>query len=38
MGVARTLPGLQSLEIGRPDGARARFDSLILANVHRMAK
>lgn len=38
MGVARTLPGLRSFQIERPAGARARFDSLILANVHRMAK
>lgn len=38
MGVARTLPGLQSSEIEQPDGARARFDTLILANIHRMAE
>lgn len=38
LGVARTLPRLRPFEIGRADGARARFDSLILANVARMAK
>ncbi|MDJ0313596.1 hypothetical protein [Arthrobacter sp. H35-D1] len=36
--MARTLPGLQSSEIEQPDGARARFDTLILANIHRMAE
>ncbi len=37
-GVVITLPGLRSFEIVRPDGARASFDSLVLANVNRMAK
>lgn len=36
--VARTLPGLRPFEISREDGARATFDSLILANISRMAK
>ncbi|MBM6622285.1 diacylglycerol kinase [Micrococcaceae bacterium RIT802] len=38
LGVVRTLPRLRPFEIERADGARARFDSLILANVARMAK
>ncbi|MET4001498.1 diacylglycerol kinase (ATP) [Arthrobacter sp. UYCu511] len=37
-GVVLTLPRLRSFEIVRPDGARARFDSLVLANVNGMAK
>jgi diacylglycerol kinase family enzyme len=37
-GVARTLPRLRPFEIERADGARARFASLVLANVSRMAK
>ncbi|GAA1362016.1 hypothetical protein GCM10009596_20990 [Arthrobacter rhombi] len=38
LGVARTLPRLRPFEIERADGARAQFDSLILANVAGMAK
>lgn len=38
LGVARTLPRLRPFEIERADGARAQFDSLILANVTGMAK
>ncbi|GAA3676333.1 hypothetical protein GCM10023081_13280 [Arthrobacter ginkgonis] len=37
-GVARTLPRLRPFEIERADDARARFASLVLANVSRMAK
>lgn len=36
--VARTLSGLRPFELVRADGATAKFDSLILANVSRMAK
>ncbi|MEO5315616.1 diacylglycerol kinase family protein [Pseudarthrobacter sp. CC12] len=36
--VARTLSGLKPFELVRDDGATARFDSLILANISRMAK
>ncbi|RAX16022.1 diacylglycerol kinase [Pseudarthrobacter sp. AG30] len=36
--VARTLSRLKPFELVRDDGATARFDSLILANVSRMAK
>ena len=36
--VARTLSGLRPFELVRADGATARFDSLILANISRMAK
>jgi diacylglycerol kinase (ATP) len=36
--VARTLSGLRPFELVRDDGATARFDSLILANISRMAK
>jgi diacylglycerol kinase (ATP) len=38
VGVARTLPRLRHFEIERADGARARFASLLRANVSRMAK
>lgn len=38
LGVLRTLPGLRPFEIERADGARARFDSLVLANISGMAK
>lgn len=36
--VARTLSHLSPFELVRADGAIARFDSLILANISRMAK
>jgi diacylglycerol kinase family enzyme len=36
--VARTLSSLTPLEIARADGARAKFDSLVLANIPYMAK
>ncbi|MDT0169812.1 diacylglycerol kinase family protein [Pseudarthrobacter sp. BRE9] len=36
--VARTLRGLKPFELVRDDGATAKFDSLILANISRMAK
>ena len=36
--VARTLSGLRPFELVRADGATAQFDSLILANISRMAK
>jgi diacylglycerol kinase (ATP) len=36
--VARTLSHLSPFELVRADGATARFDSLILANISRMAK
>ncbi|WP_457948715.1 diacylglycerol/lipid kinase family protein [Pseudarthrobacter sp. alpha12b] len=36
--VARTLSGLRPFELVRDDGATAKFDSLILANISRMAK
>ncbi|SDR05073.1 Diacylglycerol kinase family enzyme [Pseudarthrobacter chlorophenolicus] len=36
--VARTLSKLRPFELVRADGATARFDSLILANISRMAK
>lgn len=36
--VARTVSGLRPIEIARADGARARFDSLVLANIAHMAK
>ncbi|MCT9868121.1 diacylglycerol/lipid kinase family protein [Paenarthrobacter aurescens] len=36
--VARTFSGLVPFELSRPDGARARFDSLILANIPGIAK
>lgn len=36
--VARTLSHLKPFELVRADGATARFDSLILANISRMAK
>jgi len=36
--VARTLSVLSPFELVRGDGATARFDSLILANISRMAK
>lgn len=36
--VARTLSGLKPFELVRADGATAKFDSLILANISRMAK
>ncbi|MFF1254772.1 diacylglycerol/lipid kinase family protein [Pseudarthrobacter sp. NPDC058329] len=36
--VARTLSGLRPFELVRDDGATAQFDSLILANISRMAK
>ncbi|AUZ33800.1 diacylglycerol kinase [Arthrobacter sp. PGP41] len=36
--VARTLSGLRPFELVRADGATAKFDSLILANISRMAK
>ncbi|MDQ1052830.1 diacylglycerol kinase (ATP) [Arthrobacter sp. SORGH_AS 212] len=36
--VARTLSKLMPFELVRADGATARFDSLILANISRMAK
>jgi diacylglycerol kinase family enzyme len=38
LSVARTLSGLRPFELVRADGATARFDSLILANISRMAK
>lgn len=36
--VARTLRHLEPFELVRDDGATAKFDSLILANISRMAK
>lgn len=36
--IARTLSGLRPFELVRDDGATAQFDSLILANISRMAK
>jgi diacylglycerol kinase family enzyme len=36
--VARTLSRLKPFELVRDDGATAKFDSLILANISRMAK
>lgn len=36
--VARTFSGLTPFELSRPDGARATFDSLILANIPSIAK
>lgn len=36
--VARTLSHLRPFELVRDDGATAQFDSLILANISRMAK
>ncbi|YCH09151.1 diacylglycerol/lipid kinase family protein [Arthrobacter sp. alpha11c] len=36
--VARTLSSLTPLEIARADGARAKVDSLVLANIPYMAK
>ncbi|NMR28425.1 diacylglycerol/lipid kinase family protein [Crystallibacter degradans] len=36
--VARTVAGLRPFEIARADGARARLDSLVLANIPEMAK
>lgn len=36
--VARTLRNLRPFELVRDDGATAKFDSLILANISRMAK
>lgn len=36
--VARTLRHLKPFELVRDDGATAKFDSLILANISRMAK
>ncbi|WP_457973881.1 diacylglycerol/lipid kinase family protein [Arthrobacter sp. D1-17] len=36
--VTRTLSHLKPFELVRADGATARFDSLILANISRMAK
>jgi diacylglycerol kinase family enzyme len=36
--VARTLRRLKPFELVRDDGATAKFDSLILANISRMAK
>ncbi len=38
LSVARTLSHLKPFELVRADGATARFDSLILANISRMAK
>ena len=38
LSVARALPALAPIEITRPDGARAVLDSLILANIARIAK
>src|SRR5688500_16781472 len=38
LSVARTLGHLKPFELLRADGATARFDSLILANISRMAK
>jgi diacylglycerol kinase family enzyme len=38
LSVARTLSNLRPFELVRDDGATARFDSLILANISRMAK
>lgn len=38
LSVARTLSHLKPFELIRADGATARFDSLILANISRMAK
>ncbi|MET1087490.1 MAG: diacylglycerol kinase family protein [Arthrobacter sp.] len=38
LSVARTLSGLRPFELVRDDGATAQFDSLILANISRMAK
>jgi diacylglycerol kinase family enzyme len=38
LSVARTLSDLSPFELVRADGATARFDSLILANISRMAK
>lgn len=38
LSVARTLSGLRPFELMRADGATAKFDSLILANISRMAK
>jgi diacylglycerol kinase family enzyme len=38
LSVARTLSDLSPFELLRADGATARFDSLILANISRMAK
>jgi diacylglycerol kinase (ATP) len=38
LSVARTLSHLSPFELVRADGATARFDSLILANISRMAK
>jgi diacylglycerol kinase (ATP) len=36
--VARTVSGLTPFEVARPDGARATFDSLVLANIPHIAK
>jgi diacylglycerol kinase family enzyme len=38
LSVARTLSHLSPFELVRADGAFARFDSLVLANISRMAK
>jgi diacylglycerol kinase family enzyme len=38
LSVARALRSLAPVEIARPDGARAVLDSLILANINRIAK
>ncbi|BCT74753.1 hypothetical protein SCMU_05950 [Sinomonas cyclohexanicum] len=38
LSVARALRGLTPIEIARADGARAVLDSLILANIPRIAK
>lgn len=36
--VIRSFSGLRPVEIGRMDGARSSFDSLVLANIPHMAK
>lgn len=38
LSVARTLRALKPFDLVRDDGSTARFDSLILANISRMAK
>ncbi|MGR0162204.1 diacylglycerol/lipid kinase family protein [Paenarthrobacter nitroguajacolicus] len=38
LSVARTLSSLKPFELERADGATAQFDSLVLANISRMAK
>lgn len=38
LSVTRTLSSLKPFELERADGATAQFDSLVLANISRMAK